>query len=171
VSSAHVVPQRFGRGRRLAGTGWTKTEFKVLQLGVALGAVALVVGWWGASRTTCWSDQMFWVAVSAVALMVLGVVAAEWTLRGMRSVHERSRMVARRVERMERAYPGSVSALGLQGLVTDPGRLVSASGMSRFHLASCQLVAGKQVSGIPVQSTPTSGLDPCGICEPEGVTS
>ena len=127
---------------------WKLGDLLVLYVCTLGGLVLVGVGWFGTSSSVVVGDQVRWVVVGAAGVIVLGAGNLAWLLTGRRAVGElRRRLVA---ERRLLSVPPSASTM----------RLVSGPNMTRAHLDSCPLVAGKPVATV----TATDGLRRCGVC-------
>lgn len=123
-----------------------------------VGAVLLLVSWWGASGTTRLRDQVTWVNVGVAGLIVSGTGIALWLLHGYRAVGERQRLL---LAGLETAPPPDTATTG-----EGDAALVSGRGMTRYHRTDCPLVAGKPVRRAARHVHERAGRRPCGMCMP-----
>jgi ABC-type transport system involved in cytochrome c biogenesis permease component len=127
---------------------------------VGLAALLLVLSWIGASDTTEVAAQVRWLNVGVVGILVLGAATAAMTMAGRQAVGRRR----------QRLLPDLSAPLAFPTAV--PGaadRIVAVPRMRRYHVASCPLVAGKAARGATVAEHRRSGLEPCGICQPDEI--
>jgi hypothetical protein len=143
---------------------------KVLQIAGSIllptGLVVIVLGWYGASRTS-YDFQQIPYLISGGLLGAAMTVAGGFLYFGYwltRLVHENQR---------QRAELGRVLALLDERLSTTPGSsapagtaaLVSTATGSLVHRADCALVRGK--AGVrAVSASEASTLKPCKVCQP-----
>jgi hypothetical protein len=148
----------------LGNTPWTIRDLTRLAGTCALVASALVASWVAVSTTVDWSRQMIWLAVGVAGVVVVGCSSGRWLLVGFRGVHQRQRLVEARTAALDQAL---LVVFGHHDDVA-PGRQVLVSGptMNRYHLASCPLVKGKQVSAASLRRHAAAGRSPCGVCQP-----
>lgn len=122
------------------------------------GLAGLAVAWYGAGGDARWTDELPWVGagVAATTVAVAGLVS--WLTAGLRRVRRLRRDVLGLVQaaaaRRATARPAASAA--------EPEGFVAAPGMTRFHVPSCPLAAGKPVR--PVRPGDTDGLVACGVC-------
>jgi hypothetical protein len=136
------------------------------RVSAAAGTAALVslavvgLGWEGVSKQATIDDAQPWFIVGVIGLVigfgtaVLWLSSAARRLRGVRS--ECHALLAGRLA--ERATTATATER-----VRRTGRYVRVTGMTKIHLATCELVAGKsqdELSEIPADA------DRCGMCRP-----
>lgn len=114
----------------------------------ALGLVAIVVGWYGASGSALVDRQTLWLNLGVAGTVVAALGNCVWLLRGRGAVGARRRQLVS----MAPSPSSPPAASGGAGLVR-------ASGMARVHRADCPLVAGKKV-----RKAVTADGDACGVC-------
>jgi hypothetical protein len=124
---------------------------------VALGWVAMAVGWYEAAGRVRVEDQLSWTVVSVGGVTAVGLATVTLVLAARRSVEERLRFVLTAVEEDEQPAAWGVTAPGA-------GALVAADGMARYHLASCRLAKGKPVRRMDRRGHEAAGRRPCGVC-------
>jgi hypothetical protein len=133
----------------------------------AAGAVALFLGWWGASGTAVTAKQVPYVVsggLTGVCLLVLA--AACFASDDVRRSLSRVADLERQVETMYRLLtePDAETAAA----VAD-GELVALAGGSSYHRRGCRLVAGKDTAAAIAPSDAVArGLTPCRVCDPAG---
>lgn len=141
---------------------------------IALGGLAILLGYLGVSREALVAKQLPFLISGGITGMVLVAVGAFFLgtedlrrqlLRLDRiegQIDELHSVLLARKDAPTRAANGA----GNQ----DPGRLLAVTGGSTYHRSGCQMVQGK--SNAEVVSTRTitrHKLEPCGICEPQAV--
>ena len=124
---------------------------------VLLGAVGLVVAWWGVSGTAKLSTQITWLNVGVAAVVVGGLGNMTWLLQGRRALALRRRAVLAGIpvaalRTSPPAYPESA-----------PTR-VAVPGATRYHREGCAAVAGKAAKSMTIDKHERAGRRPCGIC-------
>jgi hypothetical protein len=131
-----------------------------------IGAAALLVGWLGVSGEPASARQTGWLNVGIGGIIIAGVGTAVWLMTGRRAVGQRRRQLLPDIL----LEPPTDALADLVDPVED-GRgttFVVLPGMTRYHLASCELVAGKAVKPVPAGRA-AAALTPCGVCEPGAV--
>lgn len=137
--------------RALTSSPWQVGWCLALLSTTAVGLIAVLYGWYGASGQGVLARQMPFLSTALAGTVVAGLGNCGWLLRGRRSVGElrRSLLVA--------APP---SARPAEAVATSaPAGWVQAPGMTLRHLASCLLVAGKQVCAVELDAAPA-----CAVC-------
>jgi hypothetical protein len=129
------------------------------------GAALVAVAWWGSSGSDTIAPQLTWLNVSLGGFGIASVANGLWFAQGRRMVS-----LARTAAfpppaswRCNGSLRGTDSA-AQAGYETDG--LVSGPHMTRYHLSSCALVAGKDVRlGSPMDHE-LAGRTACEICRP-----
>jgi hypothetical protein len=133
-----------------------------------IGMMLLIAGWWQASGLSAARHQLAWLNLSVLGLVVAGAANGMWLAR-VRRVVTLARGVAlpfRPVAPVEHASLAG-PALGSAGSNGHgPGQLVSGSGMSFYHRATCQMVAGKEAQVASRGEHEQAGRRPCEVCWP-----
>ncbi len=122
-----------------------------------VGLVLLAMAWVGASGRQETSDQIAWLNLGIVGVLVPAVAGRLWVLRSRRTVQYRVGMILDAAD----AVP-----LDVIGQPVRPHRLVTAAKMSRFHRPECLLVAGKALSDDSLAAHERAGRRPCEMCRP-----
>lgn len=200
-AAAPVEPSAAGREERFTAavrrlrttlTGaqvrrWFRLAGPVL---MPLGALMIVLAWWGASNTTRVFLQIPYLisgAVLGLGFMVVGgfVYFARWltdVLDALRAESHRAEQAElRTVEALERieallrtsldapghaaARAGGASAAGTVDVPT-AGELVTTEHGRMVHRATCRLVAGRSTRAVARREA--DEVDPCRICLPAG---
>ena len=139
-----------------SGGPWTRSDIIALSALVAAGLTGLVAGWTGTSGEPVHASQTAWLDLGIAGLIVTGAGIALWLMRGRRAVGQRRAALLADVD------PGAADVHAPAAVAT--AALVAMTGMSRYHRADCELVAGKRVRRVRAGQT---GLTPCGVCEPD----
>lgn len=159
----------------LTDTPWKFRDMQNVLVRTALGLVLIVGGWLGASSTATWREQLIWMAIGLLGSVIAAVAGVGWLLNGLATLgRERAEvrhMVADRVGAYDRLpdarVDSNVATVGAADATTEfGGVLVSALGMTHFHLSSCQAVAYKDVDELSFAECMDRNLSPCGMCRP-----
>jgi hypothetical protein len=145
-----------------AGPVFARADVAIVSVALGIGAVTLLVGWWGVSGTADHADQWLWLNLAVGGLVVSGAGIGLWLLGG-----------TRRLRGLRQAVGAALTAGGLAGsgltAVPTSGPVatgsVTAARMTRFHRPDCNLMGGKQAEA--VTATRAGQLRPCGVCHPE----
>jgi hypothetical protein len=126
-----------------------------------VAAVGLIfIGWWGSSDTASLSRQVLWLNVGVAGAIVGSAGIMAWLLAGRRAVGKRRRRVLPDVAVYETAVAASQD--------TPNDAVVAGPRMTRYHRASCMLVARKPaVRRVERKIGGTKAMRPCGVCRPE----
>lgn len=133
-----------------------------------LVATALLgTAWYGASGTTNFSYQVYWVALGIAAMSLLSFGALMFLLGGMREIRRRRLAVmvdlAEVLPLEQAAAPVATAAVG----VDDEADWVASALMTHYHRRRCALVRGKAVAFAGLsQMHADAGRVPCGVCAP-----
>lgn len=168
------------RTKRLSGTPdrWLLIVGGVL---MPLGAVFVLLGWAGASRTPLLFEQVPYLisgGLLGLALVLAGgfVYFSYWLtllVREQRQAREDLQSSLRRVEELLAAAVGAATPTAVPATVSVPAqggapeparRLVATPTGSMLHRPDCAAVAGRE--NLREVSAETPGLTPCRICEP-----
>jgi hypothetical protein len=135
---------------------WTVGQVRlVLGLGL-LGAVLIVVAYLEAADEARLDDQLGWVNLGVVGLLVAGVGAGALLLAGRRAIG------LRRLRLLRDAAPPTTAAPMARG---DHGPLlVWLPGSSLVHRPGCQLVRGKDVDELDAAGIRQLALHSCEVC-------
>lgn len=147
---------RRGSGDRRRAAPWEPNDLVRL---VTLSLIALAVigiAWYGASGEGRLSQQMSWLNLAVVGILVGGAGNLTWMARGRRSVGERRRAL---LGAWERTGSGAASPTSAPGAKAD-SRLVRVAGMRFAHTADCPLVTGKKVVTVRADDAAPR----CGVC-------
>ncbi|MCU1691101.1 MAG: hypothetical protein JWM64_192 [Frankiales bacterium] len=140
-------------------TPWRPVDAVVLVVLLGLALLCDAVAYLGVSGTADVQVQLRWLAggVAALVLSVSGVCG--WLITGLREVRLAQRAVV--PLRVVVAPPAATTVATQAG-----ADLVAAPAMTRYHLSSCALVAGKSASPAPLPAHLEAGRRPCGVCDP-----
>lgn len=130
---------------------------------VALGALALFLGWWGVSGQSLTAKQLPYVVsggLTGVALVILaGVFLATDDVRQQLA----------RLDRLERKVDDLYALFVAADAPAEDGasRRVALPSGSSFHRPGCALVAGKDgAAEVDDATIEARGLRPCRVCDP-----
>jgi hypothetical protein len=128
---------------------------------VAIGFVAIGIGWRGAANKACIDCQIPYLisgAATGLGFIILGAIVLLATRIRVERMHL--------ADDIARAVAGAPAAAEATATQTSNGQFVV--GGSTYHRPDCRLVREKtglsRVSGEAAQS---SGLQPCRVCRPE----
>lgn len=124
---------------------------------VALGLIAIVVAWFGASGVGNWRHQLIWIGVGTAGAVVVAAGAGLWLLSGLGLVSLERRNLKRRL-----SQTGYIARSTTQ----DAPILMWTPGMSRYHRPNCQMVQRWEVEPLSRARCLELQLKPCGICAP-----
>lgn len=164
-------------GGRLARLleGWRRVELGVGLLLIAVGFVAVGLGWYDASGTGDVRRQLQALisgGFGGLALVVLGaaIVQSHVTSEGSRALEEKFHRIGDAL--LDLAYSEAASPPQGQGVerpdASGPRALthVLASHAS-YHAPGCDLISGRNgLRELPVTEADAEDLQPCGICLP-----
>jgi hypothetical protein len=133
---------------------WGRRDLVMLALLYLIGAVGLVLAWYGSAAEADWRDDAKWLVTATGAVSVAGLGLLLWLVAGKVRIAAAQRAVRRGLlERREQRQ--------LDRAVVPVAETVTAAGMRRYHRPSCLLMNGKQAV-----ATDRSELAACGVCEP-----
>lgn len=141
---------------------WALAEQVRLGQTVAVGAVALLVGWYGLSGSVVLSRQATYLVVALAGLLVSSTGLALWLLAGLRAIRTRRVLVREGLL----VLLGDLPVQDVGRTVDEPTALVASAAMTRYHRPSCLLVEGKAVSPLSLTAHRKAGRLPCGVCQP-----
>ena len=131
----------------------------------AAGAALLFLGWYGVSGDSSVAEQVPYLASASIpgaALLIVGAMLAARERDGQNA----ERLVSRLYELLTEPVTDAPAA------ATADERLVALPGATRYHHASCVLIAGKaDATTVDSQEIAARGLEPCPLCilgEPAG---
>ncbi len=132
---------------------WGRRDLSVLLLPYALGAVGLVLAWYGSAKEADWREDARWLVTATGAVTLAGIGLLLWLVAGKLRISAAERAV--RVALLERrAQRGDATQVSTTGFVT-------VVGSRRYHRPHCLLMSGKPI--VPVSDQ--TDLAPCGVCE------
>jgi hypothetical protein len=142
--------------RRQGAIPWSSEQFGFLAAANALGVVLVVTGWWVVSGSGQASDQVSWMNLAILGL-VIALAADVWFLSQCRRVVRLARVTTF-------ASPPRTARRSSSELA--PDRLVSAIGMTWFHRPDCDLVMAKAVEAATRDEWARLGVSECQVCRP-----
>ncbi|WP_344605888.1 hypothetical protein [Sporichthya brevicatena] len=154
---------------------WERRHLVRLGVWMAVGLVGIGVSWFQISGEGDWHDQIRWIIVGSVAVGVSGLGTAGWLMAASRAVHLEAHdvMAQLRIQQQFNDGTGLGDAGAARGGAVEreapvdpsgPFGYVSGPTMTRVHVASCALVAGKVVSPVSDSEIAARGLARCGVC-------
>lgn len=181
----HLDPRAFAEATPRSVTPWPGDHLVGLLVANSVGIILIFVAWWEASGLGRARDQLAWLNLGVLGLVVAGGANGLWLARGRRVVVLARVAVLPRPPRMELSGSangrvptsnGRVSVGGNRPAVRRAGPssraartvggLVSGEAMSFYHRAGCLLVTGKQVGGAGRAEHERAGRRPCEVCRP-----
>jgi hypothetical protein len=154
--------------RRLVVTPWTSDHLVGVVVANGIGIMLLIAGWWQASGLSAARDQLAWLNLSVLGLVVAGAANGMWLAR-VRRVVTLARGVALPFGPAAPIEPVSLAGPALGSAASNghgAGQLVASSAMSFYHRATCALVAGKETQVASRGEHEQSGRLPCEVCWP-----
>ncbi len=129
---------------------------------VALGALALFLGWWGVSGQALTAKQLPYVVSGGLTGVALVIMA------GVFLATDDVRQQLARLDRLERKVDALYALFTAADTGEEPtGRRVALPSGTSFHRVDCALVAGKdEASEVDDETIRTRGLHPCRVCDP-----
>lgn len=152
-------PQR----SRRSSVPWAPNDLVRLVVLSLLAITGIGIAWYQASGTGTFSQQLSWLNLSIVSLIVAGLANLFWIVSGRRNVGLRRQELLERWDVPEELVTTGRFAFEPEPKVTasPSGVLVRADGMSFAHDPSCPLLDGKDLV-IVTESNPAL----CAICHP-----
>jgi hypothetical protein len=141
----------------LEGTPWKVGDVVRLATRQALALIGLVIAWVGCSGSLDFRDQAAWTAGAVLALVVGASGGVAWVLSGLGCVGRERRLVGARIRELYLTTPEPLVQ------VASKRRLVTGTGMLRYHRDDCDVVRGKHVRPVRLD-TSDSDLKPCQMC-------
>lgn len=149
---AHRVPVRAQHAPVRAVGPWTLRECRALAVVHVLALAVIVLSYWKSSGQAHPADQLTWLNLSVVAMLVAGGADAFFFARGHRAA-----------ARVRRAIFATAPAAGA---VAAQAHFVAIEGGRRFHVAGCAFVAGKPLAGAAQSEHEAAGRIACEVCRP-----
>ncbi|HEY3240551.1 MAG TPA: hypothetical protein VGL92_13355 [Acidimicrobiia bacterium] len=144
---------------------WGADQRVTLAVGWVLGVAMAVLGWWGTSGEAIVEDQLPWVALSAMGVMVAGAFGALWLLAGRRAVGLRCRDSIPAPEVADDPVTVDLRAVSTVNGTNGDG-FVAAARMRYFHRSDCLLARGKALRSAERIEHVEQGRIPCEVCRP-----
>ena len=146
---------------------WRLGDLLALYGAFGLGALALLVAWWGASGTAVLSRDYAWLDLGIAGSVIIASGNGVWLLTGRRAVGERRLRALAAVQPLAVSSNGHVDPTNESRAATAAdARPVASDLMARYHRPECQLVLGKEVTSATATAHERQGRRPCGICRP-----
>jgi hypothetical protein len=146
---------------------------------VALGLLALLIGWYGVSGESIVAKQLPYIAsggLLGVALVALG--GRFMMIQDLRHDSNRLDRLETMVNELHAALlarpdaPGRTSRGDVKAEVNGKSSYVVLPGGQSFHLPDCPMLEGKdRASKVKPDAAAKRGLTPCPLCEPLSVTT
>jgi hypothetical protein len=154
--------------RRPVVTPWTSDHLVGVVVANGIALMLLIAGWWQASGLGTAPHQLAWLNLSVLGLVVAGAANAMWLAR-VRRVVTLARGVALPFGPMAPIQDQSPRAPALGSASSNghgPAQLIAGPGMSFYHRATCQMVAGKETQVASRGDHEEAGRRPCEVCWP-----
>lgn len=139
---------------------WDAADFVLLGAPVAVGGIACLLAWVGASGHARLEDQTGWVGLGVAGFGLAVVGQSRWLGRGRRAVAAHAARVLGDVPAL--VPPVSPSAAPSSSVEN----LVATTGMAHFHRTGCPIAAGRGWVPLSRGAHEAAGRTPCGICRP-----
>jgi hypothetical protein len=133
---------------------WNLRDRRRLVLGNVLGFAVIAVAWWAASGTGDDGEQLAWLEVSILGVLLAGTSNAWYLLRGHRAVQLATGTVF---------STGETAQSGEDSLAV---RLVAVADTARFHRSTCLLTQGKSLLDGSAAEHQQLGRIACEVCQP-----
>ena len=145
---------------------WSARHRVVLPAAVAVGALMIVLGWYGAARTTSVETQAGWAVVATAGVAVGGAGQVSWLRGGLSRTRDLRRRVLGDLDAMlallERE---TVRRNQARRSITSPGEVeVLVAGGTFSHRVGCPVTTGKSTAPLDRSQRDDQGHRPCGIC-------
>lgn len=162
VAAADVTP-RAGHARVSSEAGLTsRSRVRAVVAGNGIGAVVVVLAWWGVSGERDVHTQIGWLCLSGLGLLLAGVVNGSWFARGRRTLLDaRTRMRALALSRLDHNVPTPTAGPANRG---DRNHFGAADKMSRYHRDGCVLTRGKTLTWDDAGAHEAAGRAACEVC-------
>lgn len=145
---------------------------------IGVGAVMLLIGWFGVSREALPAKQIPYLVSGGIGGMFLAVLGAYFLgtqelrndsgrldrLEGM--VEELHQVLLRRPDAPDVTEITTSASNGTNGAASRPRKVVAVDGGELFHRTSCEVVQGKEGSELTTATARKRGLRPCPACTP-----
>ena len=134
--------------------------------GLAVSVAFLVPTWYKVSGNADVKPGLGAVTWAVVGLVVGGLIATLATLRLQRRIQGRKRCLFGPWAAALADEPAMV--VGTGAVTRQPGRMVTAPELTRFHLPGCPATRGLATRAVDLRSIP-SALEPCDLCEADAI--
>jgi hypothetical protein len=146
-----------------ARSPWSANEVIVLIVLEAVALIATVAAWYVSSITHDPVDQIPWLVVGILGVVVGSMAGMMFLIQGRRAVGARFWAAAAQVE-LAPLGPSTSSTMDAEAASTTA--LVAVAGTQRFHRSDCVLVAGKRVHEATAKAHRGHGRAACPVCLP-----
>jgi hypothetical protein len=133
---------------------WTRQQLVAVAVLAAVGAVALVVAWWGSGQEATLSGQVGWLNLATAGLVVAQCGAGALLLFGRRAIGARRR----------RLLAHAASAPIEVAVASGVDEWAWVTGTHRAHRPGCQLVRGKPAVVVGPDDIRRRSLLRCEVC-------
>jgi len=142
---------------------WGRRDAAVFGVLSGIGAVLLGAAWFGSGDGQTINGQVVWIDVAVIGILAGSLGGALWIRTGLRGVRLRKASVEARIAGRAGVDLSAAAANAAQASKVS-GTLVANAQMTRFHDATCSLVADKQTSPASRVEHERAGRRPCGMC-------
>jgi hypothetical protein len=126
------------------------------------------------ARATVMSDELAWLNLGVIGLLIAAVSNATWLLRGRESVSFARGALIPGAGAISQLIGSSDLDLGSECRDLAPtsrrhdgvGIFATAGGLARYHHPDCPFIAGRLVDLDRREVLEGNGLLPCEVCEP-----
>lgn len=139
---------------------------------VAVGALLIVLGWFGVSGESVVAKQLPYLVSGGIGGVLLAVIGAYFLgTEELRKDSGRLEQLERQVNELHAALLARPDAPRLDapsanGSAHSVGRVVVVESGETFHRSGCALADGKSRAELTVEEASSRGLRPCPVCEP-----
>ena len=133
---------------------WTLAQLKAVVMVIAFGGAAIVFATSMSTDETSLSDQVRWLNVAVVGLVLTAIAAGALVLYGHRAVGSRRRRLVPDLARAGRTTAETLTSSGWLWI----------EGTVRAHRSGCPLSAGKRAIAVDAADVRDRGLRRCEVC-------
>jgi hypothetical protein len=146
---------------------------------VAAGTITLIVGWFGVSGESLTAKQLPYLVSAGLAGIALFIMAGVFLATDdVRRQFERISDLERKVDDLYSLFVADIAASQsrpaaavTRAAVGGTGELLALSSGGSYHVAGCQLVAGKSAQPVDAAAIARRRLKACRVCDPPAPTS
>lgn len=132
---------------------WSKSDGRRLAVLMGIGAVIVAVAWFFAAGRDDAGDQLAFVSLSLLGVLVCTAGSFGWLQRGRRAVGARTRLLLG-------------SAPGARVDAPSAAELVAGPAAKWFHRSDCLLAEGRNWPAAPGSTHEAAGRRACPACKP-----